>query len=45
MIGYGLDKKIQSVCMAMQTMPEYKKDLLVQTSFALTESTKQNGTQ
>lgn len=40
-----LDPKIEAVSKAMQTMPEYKKDVLVQTSTALAEPKKGNGTQ
>lgn len=42
-----IDPKIQAVIQAMQDMPDYKKDILVQTSTALAEQTKpkNNGTQ
>jgi transcriptional regulator with XRE-family HTH domain len=41
------DKKIIAVLQAMQSLPEYKKDILVQTSSALAESDtfKNTGTQ
>lgn len=41
------DPKIKAVLTAMQTMPEYKKDMIVQASTALAEPTgqKNNGTQ
>lgn len=41
------DPKIQSVLRAMEMLPEYKKDILVQTSTALAEQSKpnHNGTQ
>ncbi|HAF43463.1 MAG TPA: hypothetical protein DCK83_00580 [Gallionellaceae bacterium] len=41
------DKKIQTVLRAMENMPEYKKDMLVQASTSLTEQPepKHNGTQ
>lgn len=45
--GKGLkqrDPKAMAVCEAMQTMPEYKKDVLVSTSSALAEPEKHNGT-
>lgn len=45
MSGRFIDPKIQAVMLAMQNMPEYKKDALVQTSIALTEQPKQNGAQ
>lgn len=46
MIEYGVDKKIATVIKAMEGLPEYKKDILVQTSTALAEQSKpHNGTQ
>lgn len=43
--GDKIDNKIMSVCMAMQTMPEYKKDAIVATSNSFLEQSKHNGTQ
>lgn len=40
MLNYGHDPKIQAVLNAMEHLPEYKKDILVQTSTALAEPTK-----
>lgn len=42
MADYNNDRKIQSVIKAMEVMPEYKKDVLVQTSNALVEQPKSN---
>ena len=42
MVDYNADAKIKAVVMAMQNMSDYKKDVLVSTSAALTES--KNGT-
>jgi transcriptional regulator with XRE-family HTH domain len=39
------DHKIQAVLTAMQNLPEYKKDILVQTSTALAEQSKSNGSE
>lgn len=39
------DPKAVSVYLAMQNMPEYKKDMIVQASTALAEQPKSNGTQ
>lgn len=47
MLSYGRDAKIQAVVSAMENLPEYKKDILVQTSNALAEqqsAQKNNGT-
>jgi transcriptional regulator with XRE-family HTH domain len=46
MLNYALDSKIQTVLHAMENLPEYKKDILVQTSIALAEQSqpKNNGT-
>lgn len=43
----GGDPKIEAVTRAMELLPEYKKDILVQTSTALAEYSKSegNGTQ
>lgn len=41
-LSYVNDKKINVVLEAMQQLPEYKKDILVQTSTALAESANQN---
>lgn len=43
--GDKIDNKIMSVCIAMQDMPEYKKDALVATSNSFLEQPKHNGTQ
>jgi transcriptional regulator with XRE-family HTH domain len=47
MCEFHYDSKIQSVLRAMEILPEYKKDILVQTSTALAEhpEPKINGTQ
>lgn len=47
MVDYNKDAKIKTVVIAMQNLPEYKKDILVQTSSALAEqpAQKNNGTQ
>lgn len=47
MLNYSkkYDKKIEAVMLLMENMPEYKKDILLNTSTALTEHFKQNGTQ
>jgi len=43
--GDKIDNKIMSVCMAMQNMPEYKKDALVITSNSFIEQPKSNTAQ
>lgn len=37
------DRKVRAVMLAMQQMPDYKKDVLVATSAALAESADTNG--
>lgn len=45
-VDYNVDHKILVVIHAMEHMPEYKKDIIVQTSTALSEPAKQtNGDQ
>ncbi len=43
-VPFEPDTKIRVVTLAMQQMPEYKKDVLVAASSSLTEPTKNNGT-
>lgn len=40
---YDEDRKVRIVTLAMQQMPEYKKDVLVATSSALNEPAGSNG--
>lgn len=41
--GFDEDRKVRAVMLAMQQMPEYKKDVLVATSSALNEPVGDNG--